>query len=163
MVDFKAHLAKGYSAYEKATAARTEVKAVLRELTSQVEEFTNGKVGIKLKDEVALFSNNIVENLVNVASGNPVSMPTNIQINLVAYDKSQESSTARKLASWTQEKDGYPCVLRFANAKHEAYDRTSLEKVLSELLAWSETGRIISSIAAKSPKANEIEGKPTAK
>lgn len=153
MVDYKVHLAKGVSAHQKASAAKEEVSAILRELTAQVEDFTNGRVGVSLKREGASLFGEVIGNLASVTSGLPSSPPLKVQYNLVAYDKSGGTGSAERLASWTQANTGYPCTLRFDDAKREAYDRKSLESILGELLASPETGRIISAIASKAPRA----------
>lgn len=152
MVDFKEQLAKGFNAHQRASAAKEEVNSILQNLTSQVEEFTEGRVGITLKREIASMTAEILNNVAGFTSGVPITPPLKTQYNLVAYDKSRGTGNAERLASWLQDKTGYPCALRFGDAKREAYDRESLEAILGELLASSETGRIISSIASKAPK-----------
>lgn len=163
MVDFKAQLAKGFSAHEKAASAKEEIAAVLRELTAQVEEFTNGRVGIMLKREVASLLAEAMGTVANATSGLPANLPLKTQYNLVAYDKSKGSGGAERLASWMQANTGYPCTLRFDDAKREAYDRKSLELILGDLLASSETGRIISAIASSAPKPIESGGETSTK
>lgn len=155
MVDFKAQLAKGFSAHQKASAAKEEVSSVLNELSAQVADFTGGRVGILLKREIASLIAETLGNVASVTNGLPSNLPLKTQYNLVAYDKSRGAGNAERLASWMQANTGYPCTLRFDDAKHEAYDRKSLEAILGELLASPETGRIISAIASKPPKAIE--------
>ncbi len=158
MVDFKAQLAKGYSAHQKASAAKEEVSDVLGELSQQVEDFTSGRVGVTLKREIASLMAEALGGLASVTSGLPANLPLKTQYNLVAFDKSRGMGSAERLASWMQANTGYPCTLRFEDTKHEAYDRKSLEAILGQLLASPETGRTISLMAAKAPKAIDDGG-----
>ncbi|WP_368517504.1 hypothetical protein [Rhizobium sp.] len=151
MVDFKSQLRKGIAAHERASAAKQEVSSILEDLTAQIEEYTNGRVGITVKEETSLA--NTIRAIAAMGSGAPEKLPLKTQFVLVAYDKS--SGEAKRLASWTQEPTGYPCTLRFGDANREAYDRKSLEAILGELLSSAETGRIISSIVSKSHKLVE--------
>jgi len=157
MVDFKAQLEKGLNAHRQATAAIDEVNLVLRNLSDQVSEYTNGRVGIALKQELGMFLADSAASISALTSGMPVTPPLQTQHILVAYDKSRGLGKAQRLASWTQHKSGYPCILRFDDAKREAVDRKSLEETIGVLLASSETGRVISSIASTPPKPEAID------
>lgn len=162
MVDFKAHLAKGVSAHKKASAAKQEVVEVLRELSAQVEEYTDGKVAITLQREAASIIE-AVGGIANLTSGLKASLPLKIQYNLVAYEKSKGTLKTERLASWTQANTGYPCALRFDDAKREAYDRKSLESILGDLMASVETGRIITSIVDRATTNDEARDGPAPK
>ncbi len=158
MVDYKAQLAKGFSAHQRVSIAKEEVASILSELSKQVMDFTGGRVGIALKREVASLVAEALGSVASITSGLPTNLPLKIQYNLVAYDKSRGIGNAERLASWMQARTGYPCTLRFDDTKHEAYDRKSLEAILGELLASPETGRIISSIVSNEPKTIENTG-----
>ncbi|KAA3525204.1 hypothetical protein DXM29_19150 [Agrobacterium tumefaciens] len=158
MVDYKAQLAKGFSAHQKVSVAKQEVASILNELSRQVMDFTEGRIGIALKRETTSLIAEALDSVASITNGLPTNLPLKIQYNLVAYDKSRGMGNAERLASWMQARAGYPCTLRFDDTKHEAYDRKSLETILGELLASPETGRIISSIMSKEPKAIENTG-----
>ncbi|MEZ2222182.1 hypothetical protein [Rhizobium sp. RCC_161_2] len=89
MVDFKAQLAKGFTAHQKASAAKEEVNSILQNLTAQVEDYTGGRVGITLKREIASFTAEMLSNVASLTSGVPATPPLKTQYNLVAYDKSR--------------------------------------------------------------------------
>ncbi|MCY0093860.1 hypothetical protein [Hoeflea ulvae] len=167
MVDFKAQLEKGFDAHEKASAAKKEINHILREIAKVIEEYTDGKVSIYVKRE-SLYTNTL-SSLVKIGSifSAPVNnkdaeSQTSLDDKLVAYDKlNDRKHDAESLAYWSQSDAGYPCTLRFGGTKHNAFDRESLELVLGELLASSETGRIISSIKLKAEAFNDETKKPS--
>ena len=150
MVDFKAQLAKGFTAHEKASAAKAEVKAVLMELSKQVEEFTHGKVAIKLKAVPRPMSVGVFAQVARLSMDPAPRPPAASETILIAFDKKLGPHDGERLAYWEQSNRGYPCTLIFDQIKRDVLDRRSLENVLGELLASPETGRIISSIVEKS-------------
>lgn len=148
MANFKAQIEKGLTAHQHAVSAKQEIASVLEELDVQIAEATNGKVGIKVRSFLTLPEERSIFSGLAASIAASITSPTARHMGLAAYHKKHDDCPVEKLAVWEQANTGYPCTIRFDGQKRDCYDRQSLEKMLGELLATSETGRLVAQVAA---------------
>ncbi len=134
MVNFSQALEIGLNEARQAEKNKAEIKEVFKDLNSQLEHSTKGKLSIKVCifyeriDDVAAFSSFFKrKKYTAIGAKNP---------------KASDNSHTQ-LALWNQDSSGYPCTIQFGKNKVQCHDREALEDALTELLRDPAVGEIL--------------------
>lgn len=144
MTDFREKLRRGLEAHDSANAAKREINSVIAALNEAVERETDGRVGVKII-ATSMGLPGMAARIAALSAGGVVS-PVETEHWIVAFSTVYTDIKPLKLSRWDIDDAGYPCTLRFAGERLEAYDRESLENALGEMLEYTETGGAISAI-----------------
>lgn len=141
MTDFGERLRRGLKAHEEANAAKKEIMSVISALDDAVDRETGGEIGIKLTSSYVgnAFS---AARIAALATGTPAPA-LEMEHWIAAFSKNHKDLKPLSLARWEMDSTGYPCTIRFDRERLDAYDRTSLESALGELLEYPGTGGMI--------------------
>lgn len=128
MADFISAFERGIKAAEAAEIARREIDEVFLELNKQMLSRTGGKISIGRRDSLL---SNVMSAFNAIKSRTDVpSVPQNID----AWNPGVTSATST-LASWVQDRAGYPCTITWGKEDHTCLDRAGLESALESLLS----------------------------
>jgi hypothetical protein len=149
MADFKKALQNGLTADANAEAARAEIRSVIADLSSQISDATQGAVGVELaqstRQKVRYFSN-----VLATISGNDREVTT-VEYTALFAKRLLEPGARSELAEIEIDPAGYPVVVAAPNVRDNAYDRTSLERIISTLLEHPDTGSKIRRLLSMKP------------
>ena len=146
MADFKSALKDGFAAAEKADHARREIVQVLTQLMNDVLESSEGKILIELArlrrpPPAEEYSMSGITSVTVAAMFRPRPMYTA----LVAKNPIANSE-AKKLAEWSQSRNGYPVALTWNSQERQCEDRVALESCLADLLKDPVVGETLFSL-----------------
>jgi hypothetical protein len=162
MVDFKKALQAGLKAHENAEAARVEIGAVVKDLSSQVQDATGGDVGVELAQSTRQ-KVRYLTNALAVLSGNDKEV-TNVAYTALFARRLHAPEARLELAEIEIDPAGYPVWVAAPNVGDHSYDRASLERTLAQLLEHPDTGgkiqRLLAMKPSSAPPRSADEGEP---
>ncbi|WP_334063380.1 hypothetical protein [Alteromonas genovensis] len=138
MADFLTAYKRGLDAANKAERNRTEIKAVIKELNSQLKDATNDMVGIDI-----VLKDLPLRGLADIAASS--FRPLKYQA-LCVYNPRKHQSDKVEIAKWEESENGYPCTITINNQRLKCTDKETLEMALEELLADPRTGEAFQTI-----------------
>ena len=153
MVDYAAAFRQGLEAAKAADVARREIDSVFAELNRQMLEASDGKIRVDRTQEY-------VPEHGFAALAVLVSGKRDTYWAIVAHNPSVTKSPVKELATWSQDRAGYPCKVAFGGVNESCYDRAALENCLAQLLSDPVVGERLSSLMRlePSPATEPIEG-----
>ncbi len=142
MVNFRDRIRTGFAAHELADAAQQEIKSVISAVNDAIKAETNGRVGFEVFEHRP--TKPIPSLVAQIAAGiQPLRETAEPESWLAVVRSDEKKSVRRKLARWDMSVEGYPCVVKILHDRTTAYDKTSLEEILGQLLEHPETGKAI--------------------
>ncbi len=138
MADFKNSFALGLEAAADAAAKMAEIESVFEDLNSQLSDASDGKIRIIRK---ARFRNPFAAAVRATSSLTGVTLDGDEATYIVATNPLSDTRAEEDLAVWVVDSRGYPCKIIFGGQNYFCEDKAALEKVLSLLLAWPDTGK----------------------
>ena len=129
MFDFKSSFKKGLEAAEIAEKNKKEIKGVIEELSSQLDEATNGRVNVRIET--------ITETVpLHLALDNSYKAKSY----QVLYAFVPEGNQGLELVKWRWDRNGYPCEITLDEKILIAEDKEGLQQNLSTILADPRVG-----------------------
>lgn len=138
MADFKNSFAIGLEAAAEAAAKIAEIESVFQDLNSQLSDASGGKIEIIRK---ARSRNPFLSAVRAKSSLAEMDLDGDGSTHIFAINPLSDVRAEEDLAAWSVDSRGYPCKIVFGGQHYFCEDKAALEKVLSVLLAWPETGK----------------------
>ena len=161
MTDFIAAFRSGLNAAEKADLARKEIASVFRELNEQLRDPTQGRVEIITYEFEGHDDNFFGIGISSRYSATYGRAPTHWAV--AARNPKAADTKPRELASWQQDRAGYPCTLSWGGLERRGNDRESLQAALAAMLEDGiVAGRINGVMRLPDAKPTVEEAVPTA-
>ena len=132
MTDFLTAFRSGQEAAEKADLAREEIASVFRELNEQLRGPTEGRVEILTREFQGHDDNSFGIGISSRYSAVVGRAPTHWAV--AARNPKAADKALRELASWQQDRAGYPCKLSWGGVERTCHDRVSLHEALAAML-----------------------------
>ena len=145
---------KGLEASVHAEAAREEINQVIKALSKQLHDATDGRVQIEVIE-----SNDLISSIFNFP--NPLLSGTSADLKkrksqwIGARNVKAKDSGYVRLAKWERPHEGYPCTLTLNGRELRSHDRESLEESLAAMLQDSLVGEHLRELINR-PPAQEI-------
>lgn len=138
MANFKESFTRGLEAAAEASARIAEIDSVFEDMNLQVSEITGGKVNLERETRYKSPLGVIGQTL--ALAGEPFKREQVTYI--VATNPLSDGYSSFDVALWVGDSRGYPCKVSFGGQSFLCEDKAALEAVLSQMLAWPETGKI---------------------
>lgn len=156
MPDFIGAFKQGLEAAEAAEAARYEINDVFVELDKQMREGSDGRLGVHRKEK------HVSAQGMAAFAALPYLLTAKKRDTywaIVATNPLVPESPAKELATWSEDRAGYPCKIAWANMDRTCADKESLEISLVELLRDPAVGEKLTALMKlePSPKDEVIE------
>ncbi len=144
MVDFIAAFNKGLDAAQIAEKNKREIDSVFDELNKQLANATKGNVNIQIRE------------CEKVPDFNPLS--SRIDFRIIKYQAicainplfPFPQSLAKEIATWSQDRTGYPCKISFGIKEHYCANKVALENALALMLQDPIVGENLAELMALS-------------
>lgn len=150
MADFKKALETGLAANKDANAKRREIGGVVEELSTTLRAATSDVVQVVLRQAVRE-KVRVLRGIVANLTGENREV-TEVRYTALVAERIVEPKQSAELAEVELEPTGYPVYVRSSGVNGHAYDRESLERVLSEVLEHPDTGGRIQRLLDLQPK-----------
>jgi|SRR5882672_1525397 len=155
MTDFESAFKEGLAAAQKADAARAEINEVLDRVSATLTKSTEGKLAVgKRQFYVHQAPLAILAELTRLT-------PRETYDAIAAWNPSIENSEIRELAKWSEERNGYPCVLTWDKKELKCGDRESLERSIELLLKDARVGEKLLYLLKLKAKPPESAANPS--
>ncbi|MBT9096624.1 hypothetical protein KFZ76_02715 [Methylovulum psychrotolerans] len=142
-VDFVAAFNKGLDAAQIAEKNKHEIDSVFDELNKQLAEVAHGRVKFERKE--CLKNNDD-----GLLSGSRVAFRDMKYQALCAMNPLSPQSPAKEIATWRQNRMGYPCKISFGTKEHYCEDKFTLENALALMLQDPIVGENLAKLVALS-------------
>ncbi|ASF46086.1 hypothetical protein [Methylovulum psychrotolerans] len=145
MVDFIAAFNKGLDAAQIAEKNKREINSVFDELNKQLANATKGNVNIQIREcEKAPDFNPLGGSRIDFRN---IKYQAICAINpLFPFPV----SPTKEIATWSQDRTGYPCKISFGTKEHYCEDKVALENALALMLQDPIVGENLAELMAMS-------------
>ena len=150
MVDYNEAFKQGLEAAMAAGRAKKEIDSVFDDLNRQIDKIANGMIRIG-REEITT----TVEDPGHLVWGMYPHTAVKKKWAIVAYNPSASESPRMELASWKQDRAGYPCRIKWDQAEHICEDKEALENTLAELLRDPLVGEKLNTLMKLEETASE--------
>jgi hypothetical protein len=155
MVNFLNAIEQGISAAAGAKAEQDEINDVIKSLASSVESASNNAVTLVLMPRALKTSDDLLHSLAFVLSGTRYHA-------LVLKGKNAPADIV-EVAKWGQDGKGYPVKIGIASEEYHCPNQDALERALLTLVATSEFGAAMKTVAARSKSSGRAAAKSSVK
>lgn len=140
MINFAKSYQAGLDAARIAEKNKREIDSVFNEMNRQLSEATNGKIKVYIK---TLYGKPDGLTTLQARYGYEPKAYTGI-----VAENPDVADSARELARWSQDRNGYPCTITLGSNSRSCGDKLALEKALAEMLSDPIVGKALSELVS---------------
>ncbi|HGX3181971.1 TPA: hypothetical protein ACNH3N_004029 [Klebsiella variicola] len=137
-MDFKKSLTEGLEAAKKARDNKKEILALISDVSKIIEDFSEGKVSLKITNERRL-----AKGATQLSAGLAAVLGETAYVDYKALSltRNPQGTPKKILADWEiDQSDGYPCIISYNKQDITCHNKETLQQALSELLSDASTG-----------------------
>jgi len=148
MVDFITAFNTGLDAAQIAEKNKREINSVFDELNQQLAEVTDGRVNIQIRNRLKEAPpENMAERMAPLFLRKSIEYRAICAINPLSP---QSPPPVKEIATWSQDRTGYPCKISFGIKEHYCEDKVALENALALMLQDPIVGENLAKLMAMS-------------
>ncbi|MGS7250327.1 hypothetical protein ACQ7NP_04250 [Pseudomonas anuradhapurensis] len=147
MADFIGSFKKGIEAANLALANKAEIDSVIKLLSDQLFEATDGKLRVKIEQKTEPFET------FSVSPKDFFNRKTYLAIS--AFNPSAENPVSEELARWKIAESGYPCKVVLSDQEIYCQDKKALENALAHLLTTPAAGKALQQVMNQKTKVSD--------